>query len=134
MTAEQLSNISKPIKSFIHKLWSKFRITPPYSEVIVEIKERDDKKFDVYFYAYDSYANGLVEEYKPTWLSNYRGALEAEEYGNFNYTLEEEKIGYFIDQEGKGSRNIYNIMFHYILTQEELETYCGFARLQEVEL
>lgn len=134
MTAEQLYNLSEPIKRFIHKLWDKFRIIPPYSEIIVEIKERNDKKFDVYFYAYDSYANNLQEDYKPIWLSNYRGALEAEDYGNFNYTLKEEKIGYFIDQDNKSSRNVYNIKFHYILTEEELETYCGFARLQEGEL
>ena len=134
MTTEQLSIISAPIKRFIHKLWDKFKIIPPYSEIIVEIKERKDKKFDVYFYAYDSYANDLQEDYKPVWLSNYRGALEAEDYGNFNYTLKEEKIGYFIDQDGKSGRNVYNIKFHYILTEEELETYCGFARLQEAEL
>lgn len=134
MTTEQLFIISAPIKRFIHKLWSKFRIIPPYSEIIVEIKERDDKKFDVYFYAYDSYANSLQKDYEQIWLNNYRGALEAEEYGNFNYTLKEEKIGYFIDQEGIGNRNVYNIKFHYILTEEELETYCGFARLQEAEL
>ena len=134
MTTEQLFNISVPIESFIHKLWSKFRIIPPYGEIIVEIKERDDKRFDVCFYAYDSYANGLEKDYEQTWLNNYRGALEAEEYGNFNYTLKEEKIGYFIKADEKGSRNVYNIKFHYVLTEEELETYCGFARLQEAEL